>query len=223
MEVLPHNLRYIKKTYMKRFLHLMAWIALAMLTFASCAEKFESDPAKPEAYMKYFSLNEIDSEDWGYLDVSVKERISRADVEKHIVGGWKSVAIYELDKNKSIVATKKLKSDLPASSEEPLVDYFEIKGFGKNQLIQYGLLEGRYENLDFAYDESDNSLSLDACWHVAHNGKLVYLSDGIMVCVDAKRWGTEEKPLVYMVVFEKVSDSTLGEWRKECPAGGLWV
>ena len=152
-----------------------------------------------------------------------KERISRADVEKHIVGGWKSVAIYELDKNKSIVATKKLKSDLPASSEEPLVDYFEIKGFGKNQLIQYGLLEGRYENLDFAYDESDNSLSLDACWHVAHNGKLVYLSDGIMVCVDAKRWGTEEKPLVYMVVFEKVSDSTLGEWRKECPAGGLWV
>ena len=76
MEVLPHNLRYILKNYMKRFLHLMAWIALAMLTFASCAEKFESDPAKPEAYMKYFSLNEIDSEDWGYLDVSVKERIS---------------------------------------------------------------------------------------------------------------------------------------------------
>ena len=61
--------------------------------------------------------------------------------------------------------------------------------------------------MDFYIVGPNNSISLDACWFVAHNGKLVYLSEKIMVCVDAKDWAAEGRsPYAYMVVFEK------GEW-----------
>ena len=209
---------------MKRIIQ-MVGMSLTMLILASCTEKLEGNSIQSDEYTKYFNLTEIEVESWGYLDVSVANSISKSDVEKYIVGGgWKSVAVYEIDKNKSIVGIKEIKNDYPIEGNQTLSDCFEVKGFGGSQLIQYGLVEGRYEDLEFSYDETDNSISLDACWFVAHNGKLVYLSDKVMVCVDAKRWVSEGRsPFAYMVVFEKVGNSTLREWRKKCPVGGLWI
>ena len=199
----------------------MVGMSLTMLILASCTEKLESNSIQSDEYTKYFNL----TENQGYLDVSVTNSIPKADVEKYVVGGgWQSVAVYEIDKNKSIVGIKEVKNDYPIEGNQTLSDCFEVKGFGENQLIQYGLTEGRYEDLEFSYDETDNSISLDACWFVGHNGKLVYLSDKVMVCVDAKRWVSEGRsPFAYMVVFEKVGNSTLREWRKKCPVGGLWI
>ena len=199
----------------------MVGMSLTMLILASCTEKLESNSIQSDEYTKYFNL----TENQGYLDVSVTNSIPKADVEKYVVGGgWQSVAVYEIDKNKSIVGIKEVKNDYPIEGNQTLSDCFEVKGFGENQLIQYGLTEGRYEDLEFSYDETDNSISLDACWEVAHNGKLIYLSDKVMVCVDAKRWISEGRsPFAYMVVFEKVGNSTLREWRKKCPVGGLWI
>ena len=205
---------------MKRIIQ-MVGMSLTMLILASCTEKLESNSIQSDEYTKYFNL----TENQGYLDVSVTNSIPKADVEKYVVGGgWQSVAVYEIDKNKSIVGIKEVKNDYPIEGNQTLSDCFEVKGFGENQLIQYGLTEGRYEDLEFSYDETDNSISLDACWFVGHNGKLVYLSDKVMVCVDAKRWVSEGRsPFAYMVVFEKVGNSTLREWRKKCPVGGLWI
>lgn len=209
---------------MKRTLQ-MAVISLAILLSASCTEKIERDWEKFESYTEYFNLTEMDADGYEYLEVSAGKSISKSDVEKFVAGnGWKSVAVYELDKKKSVVGEWELKDDLPVANEQTLRVCFEVKGFGENQLIQYSLLDGRYEDLDFAYDESNNSISLDACWYVAHNGKLVFLSDDVMVCVDGKEWAAEGRdPYVFMVVFEKVSNSTLRDWRKKCPDPRLWI
>lgn len=203
----------------------MAVISLAILVSVSCTEKLERDWKQFEPYTEHFNLAEIDADGNEYLEVSAVKSISKSDVEKYVIGnGWKSVAVYELDRNKDVAGVWELKDDLPLINEQTLHDCFEVKGFGENQLIQYGLLDGRYEDLDFAYDENDNSISLDACWFVAHNGKLVFLSDDVMVCVDGKEWVAEGRnPYVFMVVFERVSKSTLKDWRKKCPDPRLWI
>ena len=200
-------------------------ISLAILVSASCTEKLERDWKQFEPYTENFNLAEIDADGNEYLEVSAVKSISKSDVEKYVIGnGWKSVAVYELDKNKDVARVWELKDDLPLINEQTLHDCFEVKGFGENQLIQYGLLDERYEDLDFAYDENDNSISLDACWFVAHNGKLVFLSDDVMVCVDGKEWVAEGRnPYVFMVVFERVSKSTLRDWRRQCPNPRLWI
>ncbi|MBR5298366.1 MAG: hypothetical protein IKU29_10945 [Parabacteroides sp.] len=208
-------------------LYQIVGMSVIMFLLVSCTGDGELENVfiKSELYTEYFNLTEISVEDWEYLDVSVKEKISKSDVEKHVVGsGWKSVAVYELDKDKNVVGTKELKDNLPLGYNQSEIDCFEIKGFGENQLIQYGLIEGRYEYLDFTYNESNNSISIDACWFVAHKGKLVFLSDDVMVCVDGKDWPSEGRsPFVYMVVFKKVNNSTLKNWRKQCPDDGLWI
>ena len=204
----------------------MVGMTLIMLTLASCTEKLESNSIKSEAYTKYFNLTEVPADGWEYLEVSVEEKISKSDVKKHIVGsGWKSVAVYKLDKNKDVIGEWELKDNLPTGHKQTLRHCFEVKGFGKDQLIQFGLREGLYESLEFAYNESDNSISLAACSFVSPDGKLVYLSDNVMVCVAGDRFPPFEGrvPFVYMVVFEKVSNSTLRKWRKECPDDGLWI
>jgi hypothetical protein len=45
-----------------------------------------------------------------------------------------------------------------------------------------------------------------------------------MVCVDGKEWVAEGRnPYVFMVVFERVSKSTLRDWRRQCPNPRLWI
>ena len=210
---------------MKRLLH-MVGMTLIMLTLASCTEKLENDSIKSESFTEYFNLTYRSTDDYLYLEVAVKAGIPKSDVEKHVVGnGWRSVAVYELDVNKNVVGEWELKDNLPTDHTQTLRHCFEVKGFGKDQLIQFGLREGLYEDLEFAYNESDNSISLAACSFVSPNGKLVYLSDNVMVCVAGDRFPPFEGrvPFVYMVVFEKVNKSTLRKWRKECPDDGLWI
>lgn len=204
----------------------MVGMTLIMLTLASCTEKLESNSIKSESFTEYFNLTDRSTDDYLYLEVAVKAGIPKSDVKKHIVGnGWRSVAVYELDVNKNVVGERELKDNLPTGHKQTLRHCFEVKGFGKDQLIQFGLREGLYESLEFAYNESDNSISLAACSFVSRNGKLVYLSDNVMVCVAGDDFPPLEGrvPFVYMVVFEKVSNSTLRKWRKECPDDGLWI
>ena len=209
---------------MKRILQ-MVGMSLTMLILASCAEKLESNSIKSESYTEYFNLTDRSTDDYLYLEIAVKAGIPKSDVEKYVVGnGWRSVAVYELDVNKNVVGEWELKDNLPTNHTQTLRDCFEVKGFGKDQLIQFGLREGLYEEHQFAYNESDNSISLAACSFVSPNGKLVYLSDNVMVCVASDDLPPLEGrvPFVYMVVFEKVSKSTLKDWRKQCPDPGLW-
>lgn len=204
----------------------MVGMSLTMLILASCAEKLESNSIKSESYAEYFNLTDRSTDDYLYLEVAVKAGIPKSDVEKYVVGnGWRSVAVYELDVNKNVVGEWELKNNLPTNHTQTLRDCFEVKGFGKDQLIQFGLVDGRYEDLEFSYNESDNSISLAACSFVSPNGKLVYLSDNVMVCVASDDLSPLEGrvPFVYMVVFEKVSQFTLKDWRKQCPVPGLWV
>ena len=92
-------------------------------------------------------------------------------------------------------------------------------------MIEFGLSEGRYETLDFSYDESDNSISLAACSFIGYSGTLIYLSGDVMVCVDGGEFppSNDKSPFVYMAVFEKVTKSTLKDWHKQCPDSGLWI
>ena len=210
---------------MKRILQ-MVGMSLTMLILASCAEKLESNSIKSESYTEYFNLTDRSTDDYLYLEVAVKAGVPKSDVEKYVVGnGWRSVAVYELDVNKNVVGEWELKDNLPTNHTQTLRHCFEVKGFGKDQLIQFGLREGLYEDHEFAYNESDNSISLAACSFVSPNGKLVYLSDNVMVCVAGDDLPPLEGrvPFVYMVVFEKVSKSTLKDWRKQCLDPGLWV
>ena len=201
-------------------------MSLTMLILASCTKKLENDSIKPESYTEYFYLTDLSTDDYLYLEVSVEKEITKSDVERNVVGnGWRSIAIYKLDQNKEIIEEWGLKDDLPIRRMETLRHCFEVKGFGQDQLIQFGLSEGRYEALKFAYDESDNSISLAACSFIGYTGTLVYLSEDVMVCVDGGDFPPlkDKSPYIYMAVFEKVSKSTLMNWRKLCPDSGLWI
>ena len=61
--------------------------------------------------------------------------------------GWRSFAVYELDVNKNVVGEWELKDNLPTNHTQTLRHFFEVKGFGKDQLIQFGLREGLYEDI----------------------------------------------------------------------------
>ncbi|MBQ5918663.1 MAG: hypothetical protein IIW92_08900, partial [Lachnospiraceae bacterium] len=108
----------------------MAVISLAILVSASCTEKLERDWKQFEPYTENFNLTEIDADGNEYLEVSAVKSISKSDVEKYVIGnGWKSVAVYELDKNKDVAGAWELKDDLPLINEQTLHDCFEVKGF----------------------------------------------------------------------------------------------
>jgi hypothetical protein len=96
---------------------------------------------------------------------------------------------------------------------------FEITGIGQDCLVDYDPESNVYELSNFIYDETTGKITL-RCWHVGHYGKLVYLSDDVMVCVDSK--DLTHTPEIYMVVFKKVSNATLQQWRDQHPYLLTW-
>jgi hypothetical protein len=193
-------------------------LAAAMLAF-SC----EKVSQESESYTDRFELV-AESNLYGgtYLNVVPNEPVSKERVEKEVVGyGWESVATYKLDKDKAVVAEYEIiKEGSYSSSDNNLdVDMFEITGFGQDCLVNYDPQSDVYELSNFIYDETTGKISL-RCWHVAHNGKLIYLSDDVMVCVDSKDFGDSLQ--IYMVVFQKVSDTTLHDWRDQHPYELTW-
>ena len=199
-----------------KFCHLCL-IAIACLFAFSC-EKVSIDS---DTYTKYFDLVS-DDVPGSYVDVVPTELLSKQYVEKHIVGyGWESVAIYKVDRNKDVIAEYEIIKDGPLSSSDnkEYVDMFEIRGFGVDCLIDYDPTKNVYELFSFDYDETTGKISL-RCWHVGHNGKLVHLSDDVMVCVDSKDFTHTAE--IYMVVFRKVSSSTLNDWPDQHPYELIW-
>lgn len=64
----------------------MVGMSLTMLILASCSEKLESNSIKSESFTEYFNLTDTSTDDYQYLEVSVKARIPKYDVEKYVVG-----------------------------------------------------------------------------------------------------------------------------------------
>jgi hypothetical protein len=164
-------------------------IILIFIAFISC-EKIQPDFAD---YMDTFEIKGP--------GIVPNELIAMDDVAGYVVGhGWEAVEICQFDSGKNVVKTDNVVDDIQR-------DCFEVKGFGNDQLLNYGLKYERYGIEEFSYDESTNSISLAACWH---NAKLVYLTDDVMVCVDHEDW-------YRIFVFRKVKPSVLKQWRKMCP------
>lgn len=192
-------------------------IAASMLAI-SC-EKFS---VGPESYSSYFELVPENDLPGAYLNVVPNELVSKERVEKEVVGyGWETVAIYKLDKSKGVVTEYELMrgGDFTSSDNKEYVSMFEITGFGEDCFIDYDPSSNVYELTSFNYDESTGRVSL-RCWHAGHNGKLVYLSDDVMVCVDSKEYFPTSQ--IYMVVFKRVSDATLQDWRDQHPYELIW-
>ena len=195
-----------------RHLLLLTFVFISALT----CEKVSTEP---ESYTKYF---ELVSDDFpgAYVNVVPTELISKKHVEKHIVGyGWESVALYEIDRNKEIITEYEIVKEDPIYDNKEPIEMFEISGFGADCFIDYHFDENVYELSNFNYDETTGKISL-RCWHVGHNGKLVYLSDDVMVCVDSKDFS--HTPEIYMAVFKKVSNTTLNNWREQHPYELIW-
>lgn len=190
---------------------------IACLATFSC----EKVSLAPESYSDYFELVGGDIPG-AYVDVVPNDPVSKKRVKSDVVGhGWESVAIYELDKNKTVVAEYEIVrgGDFSSSDNKEYVSMFEITGFGQDCLKDYDCSSDVYELLGFNYDEATGRIDL-RCWHVGHNGKLVYLSDDVMVCVDSKEY--VQAPQIYMVVFKRASDVTLQEWRDQHPYKLTW-
>lgn len=190
---------------MKYYVILLSLVCMAVM---SC-EKIQ--PVAAENYLDKFEFHGPNA----VPNVS----ITMEDVERHIVGyGWESVAIYEIDHKKNVEAEIEIRDELPiGGGGSTLRSQFEVKGFGDDQLIQYGLVEGRYQKLSFSFDERNSTIALSACWYIGHNGKLAYLTNDTMVCVSSMMSD------IHMVVFRKVSQSKVKRWREQCPKPGLWI
>ena len=176
---------------------------------------------EPSSYTDYFDLV-ADDQPGSYVNVAPTKFVSKKQVEKHIVGyGWESVAIYKIDRNKDVIAEYEIimGGSFSSSDNKWIIDMFEIRGFGADCLVDYDPTGDTYELSDFNYDETTGKISL-RCLHVGHNGKLVYLSDDVMVCVDSKEF--MHTPEIYLVVFKKVSDSSLNDWRDQHPYKLTW-
>lgn len=179
-----------------------------------------------EDYMDCFELEEKSVPFGDYLEVVSSVPISKKDVEDKVIGhGWESSAIYEMDADKNVIQEINIVSDDSVQDVYNVSPHrFEVTGFGENQLIEYGIPFKAYEKHSFEYDESDNSLTLLACLYIGSKGKIVYLSRSTMVCVAGSKIGLPDRdPAAYMVIFKKVSHSTVLDWREKCPYSGLWI
>jgi hypothetical protein len=192
-------------------------LASSMLAFSCEKASLESD-----SYTGHFELVAESDLPGAYLNVVPNKLVSKKRVEKEVVGyGWESVAIYKLDKDKAVVAEYEIiqGGSFSSSDNKRHVDMFEITGIGQDCLVNYDPESDVYELSNFIYDETTGKISL-RCWHVGHYGKLVYLSDDVMVCVDSK--DLTHTPEIYMVVFKKVSNATLQQWRDQHPYLLTW-
>lgn len=198
-------------------LRLLSLIACAFLSVLSC-EKVSMEPSS------YFNCFDLVSDDLpgSYVNVIPTKIVSKKQVEKHVIGyGWESVAIYKIDRNKTVINEYEIVKggSFSSSDNTEYIDMFEISGFGTDCLIDYDPTSDVYELTSFNYNETVGKIDLN-CRHVGHNGKLVYLSDDVMVCVDSKEF--TRVPEIYMVVFKKVSSATLNVWREQHPYKLTW-
>lgn len=176
---------------MKKSVFLIVSIIIA---FVSC-EKIQPDFAD---YMDTFEIKGP--------GIVPNELIAKDDVARYVVGhGWEAVQICQFDSGKNVVKTYDVADDQQR-------DCFEVKGFGEDQVREYQLGDGRYDDEKFSYDESNGSIDIPACWY---GGKLVYLTDDVMVCIDHKSY-------YRLFVFRKVKSSVLNQWRKKCPDQALF-
>lgn len=196
---------------------------LSMLICCSAVISCEKIQSDSERYLDDFELVEYMTLNGKNVEVIPANQITKDAVQRIVVGhGWETIALYELDEHKNVTGTIEIVQSGTITSGKTYPDCFEITGFGEDYLIQYGLQECRHEKLEFSYDESDNSLSLRASWYVS-NGKMVYLSDDIMVCAGPRSIYHDDKVVIYLQVFKKVSNDVLNSWRKTCPNPGLWI
>lgn len=176
---------------MKKLICLISLISMAFISmaFISC-EKIQSDFAD---YMDTFEIKGP--------GVVPYETITKADIYEYVIGhGWEAVQVCEFDSGKNIVEIHEVAGDQKR-------DCFEVKGLGRDQVMEYLLEYEMFRKEEFSYDENYNSISLPPLWY---GGNLVYLSEDIMVCIDHESW-------YRMFVFRKVKPSVLKEWKNKCP------
>lgn len=171
------------------------------------------DPVSPELYMDRFDLEPSTNWQGEVADVKALNPISAREIMDVMVGnGWEGVSIYRLDMDKNLVET--VENSVPTC--------FMVKN--EDTHIQYGLNEKSYEVLPFDYDEDDNSISLSACWYTGYEGaKVVHVTDDTLVCVSSRGANYKGEPMIFMIIFQKVTKKTLKDWQETCPYEGLWV
>lgn len=195
----------------------MRRLVLILTSFVALLIPVSCDVLEVVAPENYLDTFELEPYSWGEFEmvrVRALHSISKDEVMDVLVGnGWETVSVFRLDKDKNL-----------AEVDEIVESCFLVRK--QDELVQYGLDMGRYEELPFAYNDEDNSISLSPSFYTGGHmgGKIVHMTDNIMVCVSSNGLPDYQgRPMIYMEIFHKVSRKTLKDWKEKCPKPGLWI
>lgn len=216
---------------MRKHLYIAFALSLLLMVMPSCKMIIPEADNKPAAKLK--ASEYASCYDFGYIDTPfgtqylvpvVRESISKTEVQRIVKGqGWETAAVYRIGMDKEVITSYVLVTGSQISSE-----YFEILpdrlifSADANNVTFYE--PPFYETDRFAYDETDNSITLPlwfGSW--AGRGRLVFLSDDIMVLVCTHDKDYKGEDLIFMEIMQRVSSEERQSWIDNSPHYGIRV
>ena len=189
-----------------------------------------ADELKPETYSSAYAFDyNVSYYNELYLVPVALNSISNDTVLETVSGqGWKTTALYRLNMDKEVVeefvlvTTPTMSSAnhethpnyLIFSKDGESVSFYQLRGAG----------DGYYETDPFTYDATNNAITLPT-WFGSWggNGRLVFLSSDIMVCVCTHGKNVKGEELIYMEILQRVSEEERQSWIDDCPIYGIRI
>ena len=207
-------------------------LTLSSLVLFSCDKALQPESERrPELYASAFDIeykaSPVHPEVQSLVPV-VHHPISKEEVLKIVCGrGWKTTALYRIDRDKEVVKEYVLVDGDAVSSEKNEIHPSHLVFSADGQSVSFyengrGDEPGRYETDPFAYDAADNAIKLPTgLGSLGGNGRLVSLSKDTMVCVCTQGVDDHGEEIIHMEVLQRVSNAECKSWVQHCTRYGV--